>query len=463
VSLSDLENKALFRRTLWKRNGYLLLLLALEALVLGVLAGVHVQAPGPGEPGNVHPLLGYDVWFFFSWRSLVKIAVFVAIQFGFAHRVFARALDGDGMVSLYPTDASGGRTFGGLTGPEVVVMVRKLADELGIGRLAKLVVADKVDPNAYTARMLGLGNVVVVHSNLLEILPREGVRAVLAHELAHILRRDSVLYQLARMPSLIAVVIAFLGFLKVAAGLLDANGFLQFLVRGLFVALAVAATVYAFRLLNRVANLASQQSELLADAYAAQVCGWEKILNALLLVGERSEALAELTAGLKYVAEKMEGELSEKALLRLLKRFPARELDERKAREAAARLYIEDQLELLKERLHVPLKGGEICHLAAQGARALQAAVRGEAGGAAAGAPAEDAPVLTDWRAFDADHSGALDARETAALVAELRRDPHRMVSRRPLHPEAAWENHPTLRTRILHLYDLFAREPAAP
>jgi Zn-dependent protease with chaperone function len=462
VSLSDLENKALFRRTLWKRNGYLLLLLALEALVLGVLGGVHVQSPRPGEPGNVHPLLGYDIFFAFSWRSLLKIAVFVAIQFAFAHRVFARALEGEGMVSLYPRDASGGRTFGGMTGPELVVMVRKLADELRIGRLAKIVVTEKADPNAYTARMLGLGNVVVVHSNLLEILPREGVRAVLAHELAHILRRDSVVYQLARMPSLIAVVIAFLGFLKVAAGLLDADGFWQFLARGLFLVLAAAATVYAFRLLNLVANLASQQSELLADAYAAQVCGWEKILNALLLVGERSEALAELTAGLRHVAEKMEGELSEKALLRLLKRFPARELDERVAREAAARLYIEDQLELLRGRLHVPLKGGEIGHLAAEGARRLQAAAGGEAGGAA-GTPAADAPVATDWRAFDADRSGALDAGETATLVGELRRDPHRMVSRRPLHPDSQWENHPTLRTRILHLYDLFAKEPAVP
>src|SRR2546430_9876361 len=40
-------------------------------------------------------------------------------------------------------------------------------------------------------------NVVVLHSNLLEVLPRQGVRAIIAHELGHVRRWDSFVYQLA--------------------------------------------------------------------------------------------------------------------------------------------------------------------------------------------------------------------------------------------------------------------------
>jgi len=40
----------------------------------------------------------------------------------------------------------------------------------------------EVSPNAYTGRLLGWGTILVLHSNLLEILPRNEVRAIIAHD-----------------------------------------------------------------------------------------------------------------------------------------------------------------------------------------------------------------------------------------------------------------------------------------
>jgi hypothetical protein len=64
---------------------------------------------------------------------------------------------------------------------------------------------------------------------------------------------------------------------------------------------------------------------------------------------------------------------------------------------------------------------------------------------------------LTEWRHFDADKSGHLDALETVALVNELRGSPKRMIFRQFLAEEAQWQDHPTMRDRVLYLFDLFA------
>ncbi len=466
MSPRDLERLPLFRRTVWKRNGYLLLTVVSQLLVLGFLACLRVESGATAEDGGpaaAYELLGYRVYFeMFSWGTLGRIAALLAVQVWLAHREFARALDGEGMVPLYPQDKSEGRRFGGLSGPEVVETVRQLTKDLGTAPVSRITVAVKPEPNAYTARMLGLGNVVVVHSNLLEVLPRDGVRSILAHEVAHIRRRDSLIAQTARAPTLFALVVAALAFLKIVGGLLDSDGVWQFLSRGTFLALGLALTVGAFALIGRVANLASQQAELIADAYAAQVCGWETHLNALLLIGERAEALTVLMGALSELPG-AETELNQKTALRILNRFPPRELDEAVAREAAPRLFIQDRLDRLRADLCVPFTDDQIAELAESGALGLKRREdeqKAQDGKAAEAAP--DAGRLTEWRNFDWDRSGHLDAAETAALVKELREDPRRMIYRQFLQSGAEWASHPSVRRRVLFLYDLFAARPQA-
>src|SRR5262249_30645266 len=201
---------------------------------------------------------------------------------GFAHYAFIQALHSRAMIPLYPTDSSQGRLFGTLRGAELVEMVQEVARTLGVRRIDRIAVAEQPNPNAFTARILGLGNVVVLHSNLLTILSRQGLRSVIAHEVGHIHRKDSLLYQLLKVPLWAALVIALLNFVKLAGGVLDSDSFLELLARLAFLAVASGLVSLAFALLRRLSNLAAQQTELMVDAYAAQVCGWDNHLNALL-------------------------------------------------------------------------------------------------------------------------------------------------------------------------------------
>jgi hypothetical protein len=268
-----------------------------------------------------------------------------------------------------------------------------------------------------------------------------------------------------------------------------------FLARLSFLALSGWLVSTAFGWLERLANLASQQTELLVDAYAAQVCGWDSHLNALLLMGERAEALHGYLEAVTAVAGRLDEELNEKRLLRLLNRLPAEETDSQRAVENAAGLYIVDRLTVLREKLRLPLSDEQIGDLAAQAAEALRRSpVEDEEEEEDGEAEMSDKELnearkarkaerkkeeaerrrqeremrknLLFWRDYDKDRSGTLTAEELQRLVRDLRKHPDRMIFREFLEPDALWADHPTTRHRILFLADIFGADkpqPAAP
>jgi Zn-dependent protease with chaperone function len=464
MTLAEMERHPVFRRAFWRRNLYLAALLVLEILLLASLACLRIST----QAGQ-YQLLDFDISFQpWRWGTLIRLIVNVAVVVGFSHYAFVQAFRGKGVIPLYPEDRSNGRQFGTLRGPEVVEIVQEMARALSVRRIDRIAVTEQPHPNAYTACILGLGNVVVLHSNLLTILSRQGVRSVVAHEVGHIRRRDSLLYQLLKVPRWAALVIAALALVKVVGGVLDSDSFLEFVARLSFLAVAGGLVCLAFALLQRLSNLAAQQTELMVDAYAAQVCGWHNHLNALLLMGERAEALAGYLEVIRTVAGRVDDELNEKSLMRLLNRLPAEELDAQRATETAAGLYLVDRLTMLREKLCLPLSDEEISSLAVRAAAGL----RGRR-------PDDDSPAgeegdeerqrqekelrqkLLFWRDYDTDQVGYLDEKHLASLVADLRKQPDRMIFREFLQPDAQWKDHPTMRHRILFLADLFA--PGAP
>jgi hypothetical protein len=147
--------------------------------------------------------------------------------------------------------------------------------------------------------------------------------------------------------------------------------------------------------------------------------------------------------------------MTEEQMLRLLGRFPRRELNEEVAKELGPRLYIEDRLEKLREGLCLPLTDEQIRDLAQRGGEALKKKLAVENKEDAAKAK-EDAKRLTEWRNFDLDESGHLDPRETRALMEELKAHPEKMIFRQFLNEGAEWASHPSIRDRILFLYEMF-------
>jgi Zn-dependent protease with chaperone function len=462
---ATLERQPFFQRTLWTRAGYLALAFVLDLLVLGFVACLHVDTV-PHERSM--ELLGYHVYIAFDrWHSYAWMFVFIGIQIWIAHRAFRLILDGKGMISLYPDDKSERRKFGGLTGPQLVAMVQELAQQMQVGPIRRIIINDRPDPNAYTAHILGLGNIVVLHANLLDILPPSNVRAVVAHEVAHMRRKDSLMYLLVSIPKSFLYLLGAIILWKVGIGIVWFDSFTVLIQRLAFLYIIYHLAIWVLSRLELITNLASQQSEYIADAYAATACGVESMLNALLLLGERGEALSVLQQTLKQQPHLKDISFEEGQLVRILRRFPPREVDKNKAEKLAPRLYIEERLVDLVETLCVPLTEDQIVDLARKADRDLQARQAKEKNDEAKKAEEERQhkehemeKLLIDWRKYDRDRSGHLDLKETAALVDEMRHDSRKMIFRQFLEPDSVWQSHPTMRDRVLFLYDSVQQKP---
>lgn len=465
---TDLESQPFFRRTVWRRTLWLAVALLVNLLVVAFVAALHVDVPRE----NVKPhdnsvyVLGYNVHFAFDRpHTYFWLAALLVAQVVLAHWAFRQMLAAEGMISLYPEDKTKGRTFGGLSGQQLVKMVQELAAQMSVGPIKRIVVSDRPDPNAYTAHVLGLGHIVVLHANLLEILPPAGVRAIVAHEVAHARRGDSLTYMAIGFPRSFIVLMGAFILWKIGVGIVWFEDPWELLQRLLFLALVWSLATFVLARLGRLANLASQQSEHIADAYAAAACGVEPALNALLLVGERAEALTVLQQTLAKQPHLLEG-MDEDELIRVLRRFPPRELSKDRAKWLARRIYVEAKLAHLRDALCVPLSEEQIVELAKQADAALKQRQEKESTlsdterrkleKAEDRKEAEEEKLLIDWRKYDFDRSGHLDLAETAVLVEELRNNPQKMIFRQFLGAQTQWQSHPTMRDRVLFLYDGF-------
>lgn len=467
--ISELERQPFFRRTVWRRNLFLATAVVLDLAVLAFVMALRVNTtPVPGSVSflGYHLHLAFDSWHTYFWLFVVVLG-----QIALGYRQLYRLLDRDDVVQLYPEDKSEGRRFGSFRGKELADMVHELAGTMKVGQVKRIVINDRPDPNAYTSHILGVGNIVVLHSNLLEIVPREGVRAIIAHEVGHMRRKDSLVYLLASIPKAFLFLMGVLVLWKIGVGIFGFDSVGTLIQRVLFVVFVASLALWVLARLNRVTNLAAQQSEHLADAYAAQACGWGSTLNALLLLGDRVEVLHTVLKTLKKQPHLKDVPLTEDHAIRILRRLPPRELDDEKARQLAPRLYIEERLAELRDTLCVPLTEEQIVELAKRADRDLrdrQAEATKDNTRVAQQErkdreqEAELEKLLIDWRQFDWDRSGHLDPEETAALVAELRADERKMVFRQFLEPGAQWQSHPTMRSRLLFLFEAFDQARAS-
>jgi hypothetical protein len=277
------------------------------------------------------------------------------------------------------------------------------------------------------------------------------------------------MYMTLGFPKLFITLIGGFILLKIGLGIFHYDEHWSWATAGLrltFLVLTYTIATYVLAQLGRLGNLASQQSEHLADATAAMTVGVEPTLNALLLVGERAEALTVLQQTLAKQPHLKEAGLDEDGLLDVLRRFPPRELDKDVARRLASRLYIEARLAELKSDLCVPLSDDEIVALAKKADLELKRRQKTESTLSDKEAAElelaerkreeEQEKLLLDWRDYDRDRSGHLSMVEAERLVADMKSDPGKMLFRQFLEADAAWKSHPTMRDRVLYLYEAF-------
>ena len=189
--------------------------------------------------------------------------------------------------------------------PSVYADVEELSGKAGIPT-PRLYLAPSEQPNAFATGRNPRHSAVAVTEGLLRHLPREEVRGVLAHELAHIRNRDVLVTTIAAMiGAAISAIANFLQFSWLFGGGDDEEGNPLGIVGSL--AAILIAPIAAMLLQFAV----SRQREFLADATAADLLGEGRpLVNALTTLERGVQAIPmhvnPATASL-YIANPLSG------------------------------------------------------------------------------------------------------------------------------------------------------------
>ncbi len=169
--------------------------------------------------------------------------------------------------------------------PELALDVAELSARAGIPEPRLYVIASQ-QPNAFATGRSPKKSAVAVTEGLVTLLPREQVRGVIAHELAHIKNRDVLVTTVAAMiGAAISALANFLQFSWLFGGADDDESPLGMV--GMIAAILVAPI--AAMLLQLAV---SRQREFLADATAADLLGEGKPL---------ADALGNLERGVEAI------------------------------------------------------------------------------------------------------------------------------------------------------------------
>lgn len=161
---------------------------------------------------------------------------------------------------------AGARPFALAEDPLLRSTVDRLAAQLGV-RPPKLYLLDDGFPRAFAVGRGPRSSTVAVSRGLLYALPPAELEAVLAHELVHVRTHDVVTQTLTVL---------------LASTLMEASRIGGWLSRTLLYVLAPVAAAFVHLVL-------SPKRELLADAEAARIAGWEHVADALLRLDRASD------------------------------------------------------------------------------------------------------------------------------------------------------------------------------
>lgn len=176
----------------------------------------------------------------------------------------------------------GAEEVDGRTAPELCAMVRDLADRAGLP-VPRLYLLASDQPNAFATGRNPANAAIAVSRGLLRALPRTEVAGVIAHELAHIRSRDTLIMSVtATFAGAIALIANFALFFRTGENRQNPLGLIGML------AMVILAPLGAMLVQMAI----SRSREFEADRVGAGICGQPLWLAAAL---QRIDGLARST------------------------------------------------------------------------------------------------------------------------------------------------------------------------
>lgn len=309
-------------------------------------------------------------------------------------------------------------------------------------------------PNAYTFSLPLIGSVVVVHSNTLDVLNKEEMQAIIAHELGHIKNRDSIVTIFTRMPSFFIDLIYLYVYVRLFLAIAN-----PLVLGDLYTAGIRALILLAFFVLSRVLTLVSQffmkkasrSAELMSDYHAASVLGHEATINGLIRLGQRVEAISVLIDEIRWLESlnpERVGTISNAELMRMITQYPLDGIDEQNARQVAPWVFLSTRLKHMRDVYGVNLNDAQINDAVDP---AVDQLLKKRSDVKPVSEATKDTKIV-DWRKVDYDENRRLSSQEITDLLKLLRAQPTKMLFDREVGANIMTMDHPDFRRRVLFI-----------
>ena len=349
-------------------------------------------------------------------------------------------------------------------------LVNRVASRARI-KVTKVFVYRKAVPNAFSLDLLPIPffrrPYLVLNTNVLEILNDKEIESVIAHELAHVKNGDSFIRLVLSIPRLYLNLAYLFIYLQILTGILDAifdsldigAAVERLIFLGLVYVVIALITKFTVHFLYK----ANHKAEFLADYFAATLVGSDILINSLIHLGQRSEAMQILNREIEWL-QGLSGEkkLSNTFIRNIYQKFPKTQLDEDIARESAPRLFLEEKLEELvtfygidlDKKVRNQLVGQAVPSLLEKRSQYYENLKDEESTDIK---PSILKEKTIDWRRFDTDKNLYLELDEIESLIFTLLAQPDKMVFEHELFQGTEKDlDHPGFRMRILNIFRVF-------
>ncbi|MHA1961770.1 MAG: M48 family metalloprotease [Candidatus Thorarchaeota archaeon] len=393
---------------------------------------------------------------------LVSSSLFVAIvvmQLMLVYIFTRRMLQGEDLLQIYPIFPENQKWTCRHTKQDVVKWTMDLAEQSGV-KIGRIFVMRSPIPNAFTFSLPFVGSTVVLHTNLLDILHPEEVRAIIAHEVGHIKNKDSLTSIFTRMPSFFVDIVYIYIYIRIGLGiatsLLVSFDPITALIRVLVLIGFFGLSRFLMILSKFLVQKASRDAELLGDIHAAEIVGHEETINGLVRLGQRVEAVSALIEEIRWLVSldpERISPLTNAELKSMVASYPLDRIDEKNARKMAPVIFLSTRLRNLRDVYGLTVTEEMIENTVAPAAadlvkkRKLQQKDDDEDAG----------DKIVDWRDVDYDGDRRLSTDELVDLVKLLRGNPAKLMFESELGMNLYAVAHPDFRSRLLFLADSFS------
>lgn len=436
-----LEEREGFRALVSSRMRFGLFTIVIVSAVLYLIVGVEM-IPDLDSRWGVH-----FSWSYLTrgdWWKLILVGVFLFFTILSANNDMTKSKD---VRQLYPKpDKEQPKVLipSHLSIEKIISNTLALAQKMKVD-VSGIFVGKSPQPNAFTTFSAEKGDIVFLNSNLLDIMDEESLRAVIAHELGHIKKKDVWHFIGVLIPRNIIRLWMFLFLLQYLGIVLLSSSFFIFATRSVGMIGGLFFLVLCDSILDRVSNWYAQSKEKMADAYAVEYTSLEGMVNGFLRLNDRSYTLEAIVMALK----EEDSEIDAQVLGEALQIFPMGVKSKEDIASLAPTYYAHAQFNLLLTNLRIEIeeeKAQKVLQelLSHQKEREPKDET-----------PREDTaekPFL--WQEFDWNHDGVLQKNELIGLRDALLKNPTALTNE-----EGERGQHPSIRERILFLTELFHDE----